>query len=69
MPWTPEFNGIFFVFVAFFLQKMYSSKFTPIDSPSRINGGKFTKTNFLSYEFDKYKKIPLNSGVHGMSNQ
>ena len=31
MPWTPDFNGIFFVFIAFLRQKYYQSKFTPID--------------------------------------
>ena len=37
--------------------------------PSGMNGGEFTKTIFLSKECDKYKKILLNSGVQGMSNQ
>ena len=38
-------------------------------SPIKMNGGKFTLIRFLSYECDKYKKILLNSGVQGMSNQ
>ena len=65
----------FFVFVTFFLQKMYSSKFTPTDSgwdagphPESMEVN-LLKPFLLSYKFNKYKKIQLNSGVQGMSNQ
>ena len=38
-------------------------------SPIKINGGEFTLIIVLSWEFDKSKKILLNLGVQGMSNQ
>ena len=65
---------VFVVFVAFLTQKKKKFFVNLGDpcrrgSPIKINGGTFTLIIVLCWEFDKYKKILLNLGVQGMSNQ
>ena len=56
MPWTPEFNGIFLYLSHSFYKKCIQVNLPQLildgdprtrGSPSRINGGKFTKTIFF----------------------
>ena len=69
MPWTPEFNGIFFIFVAFLRQKKKCfSKLTPIHSDQN-QWGRIHDNIYFVLGMRQIQKIPLNSGVQGMSNQ
>ena len=56
MPWTPEFNSIFFSFVAFVRQKTYQSKFTPIDFDSESMGLNLPKPSFYLKNVTNLKK-------------
>ena len=73
MPWTPEFNGIFCIcrFIFIFLNIRVNLPQLILDgdprtrgSPSRINGGKFTKTIFFvlwirQMRFHPSHKVPF----------